>query len=215
MYFLKTFIALILLTFCMHTAVSAAAQKKDMSHYVQKYRQLKVTDDQLNKLSEYDTLINHFSSVAYFRPRHKVNPDFMRALILAESAVDPRALSNKNARGLSQILYETGKIAAKEIAGKNLKFQHVSREQLLDLQPDDLYDPAVNILLASYLVSKYNYKYKGKLELVIAAWNAGENSITDNCPPPYSETLNLIGKVNGYFTCLLKEKKKYRRYVQR
>ena len=70
---------------------------------------------------------------------------------------------------------------------------------------DDLYDPAINILLACYLIAKYNNKFEGKLDLVVSAWNAGENSISDNRPPQYDETLNLIGKVNGFFICLLRE----------
>jgi soluble lytic murein transglycosylase-like protein len=214
MCFGKTFILIILTTFCMQSGIVHSAEKKDLSYYVQKYRQVEISRGQLNKLLQYNHLIEHFSSVAFFKPRHKVNPDFIRALILAESSVDPQALSYKNARGLSQILYETGKAAAKEIASNDLDFQYVSSQQLKDLKPDDLYDPAVNILLACYLVSKYNFKFQGKLDLVIAAWNAGENSITNNQAPPYSETLNLIGKVNGYFNCLLKEQKNYNNYAR-
>ena len=213
----KTFILslIVLVPFCTQSNIALSTEKKDISHYVQEYRLIEISRGQLDKLSRYDHLIDHFSSVAFFKPGHKVNPDFIRALILAESSVDPQALSKKNARGLSQILYETGKAAAQELARKRLEFQYVSRQQLVDLQPDDLYDPAVNILLTCYLVSRYNYKFKGKLDLVIAAWNAGENSITRNSPPQYSETLNLIGKVNGYFICLLKKKKTYRRYALR
>ena len=82
------------------------------------------------------------------------------------------------------------------------------RSKLKDLQPDDLYDPATNILLACYLISKYNHDYNGQLELVVAAWNAGRNSITDDLQPPnYQETLNLIGKINGYYIYLLDKKK--------
>jgi soluble lytic murein transglycosylase-like protein len=184
---------------------TASAEGMDLSHYVRKYRQVEISSEQLDKLSPYNDLIEHFSSIAFFRPRHKVDPDFIRALILAESGADPQALSNKNAMGLSQILFETGKLAAREIHAKELDYMYVSRQKLARLKPEDLYDPAINILLACYLIAKYNNKFEGKLDLVVSAWNAGENSINDNRPPQYDETLNLIGKVNGFFVCLLRE----------
>ncbi len=81
---------------------------------------------------------------------------------------------------------------------------------LKNFKEDDLFDPATNILLTCYLISKYNFRYNGKLDLVISAWNAGENigSLKIGKPAPYSETHNLIGKVNGYYLYLLKLKKR-------
>jgi soluble lytic murein transglycosylase-like protein len=64
-----------------------------------------------------------------------VNPDFIRALILAESNCKSRALSCKNARGLTQIIYTTGKQAARELVRKDFDYKYVSKEQLQHLQP--------------------------------------------------------------------------------
>ncbi len=213
MRYLKIILILSLSGIFLLPSIAVSRQRKDMNHYVRQYSQVKITSKQNRRLSKYDHLIEYFSSFAFFKPKHKVNPDFIRALILAESSVEPRAVSKKNAKGLAQIIYATGKIAAKEITKKQISFRYVSRSQLLKLKPEDLYNPAINILLACYLVSKYNHSYQGKLELVISAWNAGENSIVNNRPPQYHETLNLIGKVNGYFIYLLKEKKRFRRYI--
>lgn len=175
-----------------------------MDKYVKKYNGVEISQPSVAKLAQYNDYIYYFSSFAFYKPRHKVSPDFLKALILAESSTNPRALSNKNARGLTQILPETGQRAAKELYNRKMEFTYVSRKKLKNLQPDDLYDPATNILLATYLISKYNYDYNGQLELVVAAWNAGTNSITDDLQPPkYQETLNLIGKINGYFSYLL------------
>ncbi len=215
MHFIKITFTLLLFAVFLHPNPAVSANKKGMKHYVQKYSQVKISNKQARKLSKYNHLIDYFSSFAFFKEKHKVNPDFIRALILAESNVNPKAKSNKNARGLSQIIFETGRLAAKEISRKQIHFRYVTRRQLLKLTPDDLYDPAVNILLACYLIAKYNYNFDGKLELVVSAWNAGANSISNNRPPQYKETLNLIGKVNGYFVYLLKEKKRFRNYTYR
>jgi len=181
-----------------------------MDPYVKKYNGVVISESAVAKLAEYDEYIYYFSGFSFFKPRHKVSPDFIKALVLAESAADPRALSDKDARGLTQILPETGRIAARELYGRDMQFEHVSREKLENLQPEDLYDPAINILLACYLISKYNHDFNGQLELVVSAWNAGRNSITDDLQPPdYKETLNLIGKINGYFIYLLDQKRVY------
>lgn len=185
-----------------HTSTANAA----LSKYVRKHRNISVTNQQATNVARFNHLIEYFSSFSYFKPQHKVNANFIRALMLAESNADPRATSNKDAKGLCQITFPTGKQAATELAQKNIHFRYVSKRRLLNLRPHDLYSPAINILLTCYLISKYNYTFQGKLDLVVAAWNAGEYSITNNRPPQYKETLNLIGKVNGYFIFFLKNK---------
>lgn len=204
-------IALLCFVFSWSATTAAGAS---LNHYVKKYRAIRVSHEQEKRLSRYNYLINYFCAFSYFRPHHKVNADFIRALILAESNGEPRARSNKGARGLTQIIYATGKQAATALLQKRTHFRYVSRRTLQNLQPDDLYNPAVNILLACYLIAKYNYQHKGKLDLVVSAWNAGEYSIVGNKPAQYRETLNHIGKVNGYFIYFLKQKNS-RRYAYR
>ncbi len=202
----KTLALGLLLALCLAPAPPVTAQAS-LRAYVKKYEKIKVSPQQLQRLKRYDYLIEYFSSFSFFQPHHKVNPDFIRALILAESNGDPMARSRKDARGLTQIIYQTGKQAARELLQKNIYFLHVNRSQLQHLRPADLYIPEINILLACYLVSKYNYAFQGKLDLVVSAWNAGENSVVGNRPAHYRETLNHIGKVNGYFIYFLKQRK--------
>ncbi len=167
-----------------------------------------MTDEQIRKLARYDHLIRYFSDFAYFVPKHKVNPDFIRALIVAESDVNPRAVSTMKALGLGQILLSTGRQAGKELFQSKTVFRYTSKDRLKNLNQADLFDPAINILLTCYLISKYNYKFKGRLDLVVSAWNAGENthSLSNGQHAPYQETENLIGKINGYYTYLLRNK---------
>ncbi len=177
----------------------------ELAAYVKKYNDISISAQQLTKLHNYDHLIKYFSSFAYFRPGYKVSPDFIKALILAESGCNTYAVSPKNALGLGQILHSTGKQAAQEIYNSGRRFRYINNNKLKNLGKDDLFDPAINILLTCYLISKYNYRFDGKLDLVVSAWNAGENvdSLKFGRPAPYSETYNLIGKINGYYVFLL------------
>ncbi len=180
----------------------------NLSSSVNKYKNNGVSKEQIKKLTRYDHLIRYFSNFAYFVPRHKVNPDFIRALIVAESGVNPRAISKKKALGLGQIILSTGRQAGKELSQSQTTFSYAPKSRLKNLNQADLFDPAINILLTCYLISKYNSKFKGRLDLVVSAWNAGENtnSLTYGRHAPYQETENLIGKINGYYTYLLKNK---------
>lgn len=172
---------------------------------VKKYKNSIVSRNNILKISKYDELIRYFCSFSYFVPHHKVSTDFIRALILAESNADHRAVSKKNAIGLGQILLSTGQQAGRELAESRTEFNYVSKATLLNITKEDLFDPAVNILLTCYLIAKYNYKFNGQLHLVVSAWNAGENteSLRFGQHAPYAETEDLIGKVNSYYVYLL------------
>ncbi len=178
----------------------------DLYSSVNKYKESTVDNDSIRKLAKFDHFIRYFSSFSYFAPNHKVSPDFIRALILAESSANPAAISGKNAMGLGQILFSTGAQAGRELARSNTDFKYISNKSLGNLRKTDLYDPATNILITCYLIAKYNFKFDGKLDLVVSAWNAGENtsSLYHGKHAPYQETENLIGKINGYYVYLLK-----------
>lgn len=184
---------------------------------IDKYKDIEISLQAAKQLSPYNRLIDYYSQFCFFKPHHKVSPNFIRALILAESSANPKALSGKGAMGLGQIIYSTGKQAALELSQSKFRFPTVSRLKLINLKKEDLFDPEVNILLTCYLISKYNYKFNGKLELVLSAWNAGEyhKELKKGRPAPYQETHNLIGKVNGYYIALLQKPKKLTLYTRR
>ena len=193
----------IFLTLFVFSATAEGAH--DLGWFIKKYQNVQIASSTYQQISRHEKLIEYFSSLHYFKPGYRVDSDFIRALIFAESSANTKAQSEKDARGLTQIIYSTGLQAARELAETRYPFHYVSQEELRNLKPHDLYKPAINLLLACYLISKYNLKFNGRLDLVVAAWNAGENAIKNNSPPPYKETLNLIGKVNGYFLYLLKK----------
>lgn len=180
----------------------------ELFHSVQKYKNSEITRLEIQKVAQFDHLIRYFCGFSYFVPQHKVNPNFVRALILAESGANPQATSPKDALGLGQIIFPTGKIAARELAQSKTNFRYVSKQKLRHLKEKDLFDPAVNILLTCYLIAKYNHKFNGKLDLVISAWNAGENtkSLSAGRHAPFKETEDLIGKVNAFYVFLLRHR---------
>ncbi len=179
-----------------------------LKHSVNKYKGTEVSEAAIQRLKPYNKFINYYSQFTFFRPRHKVSPDFIRALILAESSANPNAVSSKIAMGLGQIIYSTGKEAALELSRSSFTFPQISRKRLATLSKDDLFDPEMNILLTCYLISKYNFKFNGQLELVLTAWNAGEyqKELKKGRVAPYQETHNLIGKVNSYYVDLLRKR---------
>lgn len=189
--------------------LSPASGHSQLTNSINKYKDVRLSTERLNKIAHYNELIEYFTGFTFFQARHKVSPDFIRALILAESDANPKAISSKNARGLAQIIPSTGLEAGIALSKGTVDFHNVSRERLRNLSEEDLFDPAVNILLTCYLIAKYNYKFNGQLHLALSAWNAGENikELKQGKHAPYQETLDLIGKVNGYYLCLLELKK--------
>lgn len=152
------------------------------------------------RLKEFDEMIRYFSTLSFTRPGVTVSANFLRALISAESAADPYAVSHMDAIGLTQITYETGRVAARSLYNMGHEFDFVERERLKNLQPSDLFDPGINILICVYLMDKYNNDYGGNLALSVSAWNAGPGSVTRfRGYPPYDETMTLIARVESYF----------------
>lgn len=152
------------------------------------------------RVNQFNHLVEYFTSLEYNRSGIRVSPNFIRALMSAESAGDPNAVSNKNAVGLTQITYETGRTAARELASFGYDFQYIDEAKLKDLQFADLFDPATNILICTYLIDKYNRDFGDNLASTVSAWNAGPGSvIMYKGYPPYDETMTLIARVNYYY----------------
>ncbi|MCC1496725.1 lytic transglycosylase domain-containing protein [Alcanivorax sp. 1008] len=106
--------------------------------------------------------------------KHNVNPAVVLAVIHAESAFDVNALSSKGAQGLMQIMPATAKWLG----------------LVSPFDPEANIDAGVRYL--AYLQRKFD-----RLELVLAAYNAGEGTVRRNKGvPPYKETQEYVRKVN-------------------
>ncbi len=108
--------------------------------------------------------------------KHQVNPQVVAALIRAESAGNPRARSNKGARGLMQLMPATAE-----------RFG-VGREKL--------YDPAQNLEAGVRYLSWLLDQFPNDLAKALAAYNAGEQTVFRyQGIPPYKETRNYVRRI--------------------
>lgn len=116
-----------------------------------------------------------------------VDPLLVQAIIAAESAFDATALSEKGAVGLMQVLPATG-----ERYGVAGNAQRSTAARLLD--------PALNIRVGTQYLRELSARYPGDLDLVIAAYNAGEQAVEryGKRIPPYAETVAFVETVQRF-----------------
>lgn len=98
-----------------------------------------------------------------------VEPEFVYSIMRQESAFDPHARSHADAFGLLQLIPKAAKYAQERIpkTAQNVKFN----------EPEDLYQPEVNIPLGAVFIADTMKRYNGQLMLTAAAYNASEEAI--------------------------------------
>lgn len=112
-------------------------------------------------------------SVAYplkYRPilfaraqEYGIPPYLVAAVIRVESGFRPDARSSQGARGLMQIMPETGEWAARQIG--------------LPYSPELLDDPDYNIRLGCWYLADLQKEFAGDLVLALAAYNGGRGNV--------------------------------------
>lgn len=110
------------------------------------------------------------------KAEQKFGVDFslIKAVIKVESGFNPKAVSKKGAKGLMQIM------------PMNYKSLSIS----------DPFDPEENIMGGTKYLNKMLQRYKKKLPMALAAYNAGPQAVDRYRQiPPYKETQNYVKKV--------------------
>jgi soluble lytic murein transglycosylase-like protein len=109
--------------------------------------------------------------------RNSVNPHLLWTIAYLESRFQPRCISPKGARGLMQFIPATGR-----------------KYGLLTLR--DLHDPLRSIEAAARYVRDLNVMFGGRVDLVLAGYNAGENAVINSRyrVPPYRETRSYVAR---------------------
>lgn len=88
----------------------------------------------------------------------------LAAIVKTESDFEPGAVSVKGARGLMQIMPETGRW----MAGK---------KGLQDYSPELLFSPEYNVRIGVWYIEELYREYRGDTLLVLAAYNAGSGNV--------------------------------------
>ncbi|CCF96667.1 lytic transglycosylase domain-containing protein [Ralstonia solanacearum] len=120
--------------------------------------------------------------------RHGVDPALVKAVIAAESGFNPQVVSPKGAIGLMQVIPETG-----ERYGVTGDARRTLAQKLAD--------PQINITTGVRYLSDLLRMFSGNLQLVLAAYNAGEGAVQKhgNDIPPYAETQNYVKTVLQFY----------------
>ncbi|MEO6623915.1 MAG: lytic transglycosylase domain-containing protein [Burkholderiaceae bacterium] len=122
---------------------------------------------------------------------HNIDFELLQALIAAESGFDASAVSPKGAIGLMQIMPATARRYGVEGDRK------IALEKKLT-------DPKINIKTGTRYLRDLINMFPGKLELAIAAYNAGEGAVqrAGNQIPNYKETQAYVKTVLQLYNVL-------------
>ena len=123
------------------------------------------------RATEYDGLIAEHAA------QHALNPDFVRAVIQAESAFNPRARSGKGAMGLMQLMPSTA----------------------AEYRVTDAYDPLQNIRAGVAYLKSLMTRFNDDVSLALAAYNAGPGAVEKygRTVPPYKETRDYVARIKS------------------
>jgi len=111
--------------------------------------------------------------------RANVDASLVSAVIRAESNFQPRSVSRKGARGLMQLMPATAK-------------------RLGVARP---FDPRANIRGGAQYLRELADRFDNRPELVLAAYNAGENAVdVYGGMPPYRETVGYVKRILSWWT---------------
>ncbi len=108
--------------------------------------------------------------------RYRVKPDLVRAVVQAESAFDPFAVSSAGAQGLMQLMPALAE----------------------ELGVDDSFDPRQNIMGGVRYLAQLLDSHHGNVELALASYNAGPGAVDRyHGVPPFRETQQYIKTITG------------------
>jgi soluble lytic murein transglycosylase-like protein len=106
--------------------------------------------------------------------RHELDPALLSAVVGQESGFQPRAVSGAGAMGLMQLMPETARA----------------------LGVRDPFDPAQNVDGGAKYLRGLIDRYRGRLDLALAAYNAGPGAVDRfGAVPPYPETQAYVKNI--------------------
>lgn len=123
---------------------------------------------------------SHQQRIARVAHTTGVEAGLLNAVIAVESAYNPRAVSPKGAAGLMQLMPDTARRYG----------------------VTDRFDPDQNVLGGALYLRDLLRRFDNRLDLVLAAYNAGEGAVERHGRriPPFAETLRYVPRVLGRYT---------------
>lgn len=153
----------------------------------------------------FDSIVRFFNplpyhdTITFYGKVYNVDPALIAAVIKAESNFNSKAVSVQGARGLMQIMPETGLWAASQTG-----------ESAFD--SEFLFDPETNIKLGTWYLSDLGKEFDGSTVLILAAYNGGRGNVKDWLAGktlinpeasisqiPFPETRHYVKKVLLYY----------------
>ncbi len=136
----------------------------------------RISPAMLARSAEFDAIIDAAAA------QTAVEAALLRAVIVVESAFDADAVSIKGARGLMQLMPATAKAYGAV----------------------DINDPAQNVQAGARYLRDLIKRYQNDLELVLAAYNAGETAVERHGGriPPFAETRRYVPRVLRVYNSL-------------
>ncbi len=132
---------------------------------------IKPSTQAMDRLGKYENIIDQ--AAGYFG----VDKNLIKSVILTESAANDKAVSSAKAKGLMQLIDST----ASEMGVSNV------------------FDPKENIFGGTKYLSEMLRKYNGNVQLALASYNAGPDSVDKyGGVPPFDETQSYVKRVIGY-----------------
>ena len=109
---------------------------------------------------------------------YQIDPALIKAIIMAESGYNTKAVSKRGAKGLMQLMPETAQ----------------------SLGVEDIFNPHQNITGGVQYFKQMVNRFNGDLKLALAAYNAGSRNVRNyNGVPPFKATHSYIKKVFKYY----------------
>ena len=110
--------------------------------------------------------------------RYQIDPALIKAIIMAESGYNTRAISERGAKGLMQLMPRTAQ----------------------SLGVEDIFNPHQNITGGVQYFKQMVNRFNGDVKLALAAYNAGSRNVRNyNGVPPFKATHFYIKKVFKYY----------------
>lgn len=108
--------------------------------------------------------IDNKAYIFKYAQEYNVDPYLIASIIKTESKFNPKAESAQGARGLMQIMPETGKWAARQM-------------KVSDFNLAKLYEPETNIRIGTWYIANLKHEFGEDMILALASYNGGRSNV--------------------------------------